>query len=122
MDIAYICIFASHLEESVLFYRDILGLVEDLSRSDENFRALRAGSTYIGIERKGVRKDGEKTKAENPILIQFKASSLQELQEITKDLEAKNVTMLKSMVTGSYGTFTNFLDPDGNKLEILYQP
>ena len=73
MDIAYICIATSNLEESVLFYRDIIGLKEDLLRSEENFHALKAGNTYIGIERKGVKKDGQKTKAENSVLIQFKA-------------------------------------------------
>ena len=122
MDIAYICIYAFNLEESVIFYRDILGLAEDLSRCESNFHAFRAGSTYIGIERKGVRKDGQKTKTENAMLIQFKVSSLKELKKITRDLEAKNVKMLKALVKSSYGTFTNFLDPDGNKLEILYQP
>jgi len=122
MEIAYVCIFTSNLEESVIFYRDILGLAEDPSRCEENFHALKAGSTYIGIERKGVRKDGQKTKAENPVLLQFKASSIKELKKITAKLKAKKVTLLETMVKKHYGTFTNFLDPDGNKLEILYQP
>ena len=122
MDLAYICIFTSNLEESVIFYRDILGLVEDPLRCEKNFHALKAGSTYIGIERKGVRKVGEKTKSENPVLLQFKASSIKELKKITAKLKAKKVTILDTMVKKHYGTFTNFLDPDGNKLEILYQP
>lgn len=121
MDIAYICIATSNLKESEIFYRDILGLTEDLSRSEENFHALKAGSTYIGIERKGIRKDGQKTKSENPVLIQFKASSVDELKKLTKNLEEKGVRMLKTMVETHYGILTNFLDPDGNKLEILCQ-
>lgn len=121
MDIAYICIFAFNFEESVAFYRDVLGLEEETSRSEENFHAFKAGATHIGIERNGTRKDGQKTKAENPVLIQFKAHSFDELKEITEKLEAKNVRILKSMVETHYGTYTNFLDPDGNKLEILYQ-
>ena len=122
MDIAYICIATSNLEESIIFYRDILGLREDLSRSEKDFHALKAGSIYIGIERKGVKKEGQKTKAENAVLIQFKASSIEELKKLTQELESKNVRILKTMVESHYGTFTNFLDPDGNKLEILYQP
>ena len=122
MDIAYICIFTWDFDESILFYRDILGLEEDLSRSTKNFRAFKAGSTYIGIEKNGFRKAGEKTKAENAILIQFKAESLDELKKITQELESKNVRMLNKLVETHYGAFTNFLDPDGNKLEFLYQP
>ena len=121
MDIAYICVFAENFDESVLFYRDILGLKEDISRSTKNFHALKAGETYIGIERNGFRKNGEKTKAENAILLQFKAESLEELQSLTEQLENKKVHILKKLVVTDYGTFTNFLDPDGNKLEILYQ-
>ena len=121
MDIAYICIFASNFEESIAFYRDVLELQEDLSRSAEDFRALKAGSTCIGIERNGVRKHGEKTKAENPVLVQFKARNLHELKEFTERLESKGVRILERVMETHYGTFTNFLDPDGNKLEILYQ-
>ena len=121
MDIAYICIFAWNFEESVAFYRDILGLEENLPKSTENFHALKVGTTYIGIERNGTRKDGQKTKAENAVLVQFKAHSLDELKRITEELKAKNVRMLKTLVETHYGTFTNFLDPDGNKLEIIYQ-
>ena len=122
MDVAYICIFAGNFHESVIFYRDILGLEEDLSRSEENFHALKAGATYIGIERNGFRKEGQKTKAENAVLIQFKAHSLEELKKLTEELGTKDVRMLKKIVETHYGTFTNFLDPDGNKLEIIYQP
>ena len=105
-----------------MFYRDVLGLEEDMSRSAENFRALKAGSTYIGIEKNGVRKSGEKTKAENPCNIQFAAKNLDELKRCTEHLELKGVRILQKLVETHYGTYTNFLDPDGNKLEILYQP
>ncbi|MDD5068251.1 MAG: VOC family protein [Candidatus Pacebacteria bacterium] len=122
MEIAYICIFASNFDESIAFYRDVLGLQEIPERLEKNFHAFKAGSTNIGIERNGTRKDGEKTKAENAVLIQFKARSLDELKKITANLETKNVRFLKKLVETHYGSFTNFLDPDGNKLEILYQP
>lgn len=122
MDIAYICIFAYDFDQSVAFYRDILGLEQDLSKSTENFCALNVGATYIGIERNGTRKDGQKTKAENAVLVQFKAETLAELKKLTEELKTKNVRMLKTLVETHYGTFTNFLDPDGNKLEIIYQP
>ncbi len=121
MDIAYICIFAGDFDGSVIFYRDKLGLEEDLSRSAKNFHALKAGNIFIGIERNGFRKGEQKTKAENAVLIQFKASTPVELKEITEKLEAKGVQIVDRLVETAYGTFTNFLDPDGNKLEVLYQ-
>jgi predicted enzyme related to lactoylglutathione lyase len=121
MEIAYICIYASNFDESVTFYRDILGLEFDKNRSEESFCALKAGSTYIGIEPNGTRKNERKTKAENPILIQFKTKNIKELEEYTKYLESKGVRLFDRMMNSSYGTYTNFIDPDGNKLEILYQ-
>lgn len=121
MDIAYICIFVYDFDESVTFYRDILGLEQDLTKSTDNFCALKVGATYIGIERNGTRKDGQKTKAENAVLVQFKAESLDELKRLTEELKTKNVHILKTLVETHYGTFTNFLDPDGNKLEIIHQ-
>ncbi len=121
MDIAYICIHSSNFDESVHFYRDVLGLEFDTKRSEDRFCALKAGSTYIGIEPDGVRKNGQKNKGENPILIQFKAKSREELEKYTEDLESKGVVILARMMERSYGIMTNFNDPDGNKLEILYQ-
>jgi len=121
MEIAYICIYASNLEESVIFYRDILGLEEDLVGSDKSFHALKAGVNNIGIERNGMRKDGQKTNAENAILLQFKANSMEELEKITKRLETKGANIIDRLVQKSYATITNLLDPDGNKVEIIYE-
>lgn len=66
--IAYICLYASDLPQSVKFYRDVLGL-----------------------------------------------------EEMNKRLEEKGVRLLDRSKETSYGTITNFCDPDGNKLEIIYQ-
>lgn len=121
MDIAYICIFAGKFEESAAFYQNIIGLELDASRSTANFCALRAGSTFIGIEKDGFRKAGEKSKSENPVLIQFKAASLIDLKSFTEKLEKQGVRVLNRLVETHYGTYTNFLDPDGNRLEILFQ-
>ena len=49
------------------------------------------------------------------------ARSLEDLEAMTRHLEAHGVTVLARAVAGSYGVFTNFLDPDGNKLEVLFQ-
>ena len=62
-----------------------------------------------------------KTKAENPILLQFRAESKEHLEAMNKSLEEKGVKLFDRSKQTSYGLITNFCDPDGNKLEILYQ-
>ena len=58
----------------------------------------------------------------NPVLIQFKAQSLEHLTEWTERLEKAGVTIGQRIVKKEYGTFTTFVDPDGNVIEILYPP
>ncbi|MBI4162281.1 MAG: VOC family protein [Candidatus Aenigmarchaeota archaeon] len=55
----------------------------------------------------------------NPVLIQFVANSKKELEAMNKHLEKSNIKILRKSEKRSYGTITNFLDPDGNVLEIL---
>lgn len=122
--IAYICLYASDLEESVKFYRDILGLEPTNPEEDvesTNFYAFNTGTTILAIERNGVKKGEMKTKAENPFLLQFRAESKEHLEEMNKVLEKNGVTLFDRSKQTHYGLLTNFCDPDGNKLEILYQ-
>lgn len=121
-DIAYICLYASNFYESITFYGDVLGLKPTRSKTDgENFFSFRVGATHLGIEKNGVRKKGVKTKAENPILLQFKANSKEELEALNKRLEEKGVKLFDRSKTTHYGIITSFCDPDGNKLEIIFQ-
>ena len=121
-DIAYICLYVSNFDESIKFYRDVLGLKPTRAKTDsENFFSFQVGTTNLGIEKNGVRKNGLKTKAENPILLQFKASSKGELEALNKRLEEKGVTLYNRSKITHYGIITNFCDPDGNKLEIIFQ-
>lgn len=122
--LAYICLYTSNLIDSVKFYRDVLGL--EPANPDENvyttnFYAFKTGTTMLAIERNGVKKNGMKTKAENPILLQFDAESKEHLEEMTKVLEEKGIKVYDRLKQTHYGWITNFCDPDGNKLEILYQ-
>ena len=122
--IAYICLYVSNFKESIKFYRDVLELEplapeSDLSNVD--FYAFKTCETLLAVEHMGFKKSSEKTKAENPYVLQFRADSEAELESINKQLESKGVILNTRSEKTSYGTITNFMDPDGNKLEIIFQ-
>ncbi len=122
--IAYICLYTSNVEEAVKFYRDVLGLIptdSNLDPTSATFYSFQTGETMLAIEPKGIRKNGMKTKAENPVLLQFKMESAEELEQMNKRLEEKGVTLLERSKQTAYGMITDFCDPDGNKVEILCQ-
>lgn len=77
--------------------------------------------TNHSLERNGVRKNEMKTKEENPVLLQFKAESLEQLEEFSKHLEERGVKVFDRLKQTSYGFITNFCDPDGNKVEVISQ-
>ena len=85
------------------------------------FYAFNTGTGRLGLEGNGVKQDRLKTVAENPVLLQFKAESRAHLEAMNQHLEAHGVTLYDRSVETSYGILTNFCDPDGNKLEILYE-
>jgi catechol 2,3-dioxygenase-like lactoylglutathione lyase family enzyme len=123
-NIAYICLYTSDLRESVRFYRDILGLEPtspDADLATIGFYAFNTGTGRLGIEGNGVKMDRMKTVAENPVILQFKAESREHLEAMNQHLEAHGVTLYDRSTETSYGIITNFCDPDGNKLEILYE-
>lgn len=109
------------MQESIKFYRDVLGLKPIEPLIMDHFYALDAGNVVLGIEPGGVKNQRGKTKAENPILLQFRAKSLKDLEKINQFLEKGGVELKDRNAKKSYGYITNFFDPDGNKLEILFQ-
>lgn len=117
--IGYICLYVSDFDASILFYRNGLGLEPDTKVSTGNFFAFKTGDTQLALERGGFKKTVEKTREENPILLQFRADSPEELEEMNKQLEIHGVYLFKRSQKNSYGMSTNFLDPDGNKLGIV---
>lgn len=107
------------MQESLQFYRDVLCLKVESCSAD--FCSFDTGHTKFAIEPGGVRKQGKKTLAENPILIQLRADSSAELEAMNQDLEAKGIELLVRSRVTPYGVITSFLDPDGNKIEIICQ-
>lgn len=121
--IATICLYVADVSESVRFYRDVLGLEPDNPNEDaetSTFYAFRTGQTVFAIERNGIKKKGMKTKAENSVLLQFQAESPEHLEALNCQLEKNGIPLLDRSKQTPYGLITNFCDPDGNKVEIIY--
>jgi catechol 2,3-dioxygenase-like lactoylglutathione lyase family enzyme len=118
-DIAYICLYCANMEESIHFYGEVLGL--RVERHHPDFCQFSLGTVRLGLEPGGWRKGGQKSWSENPVLLQFRAHSLEQLEAMNRQLEAHTVTLLARSIATSYGVITSFLDPDGNKLEVLYK-
>ncbi len=118
-DIAYICLYCANLDESIRFYRDVLGL--RIERHAPAFCQFATGATKLALEPGGWRKAAQKALTENPVLLQFRAGSREQFEAMNRQLETHGVTLLARSFPASYGVVTNFLDPDGNKLEVLYQ-
>src|SRR5438105_8851911 len=112
----YICLYVFDLDTSIKFYKNVLGLELDTNISTDSFFAFKTGNPQLALERGGVKKYSEKTRAENPILLQFLADTPEMLEKMNKQLDANGVHLLKRSKESSWGISTNFLDPDGNKL------
>lgn len=118
---SYICLFVVDIERSVEFYTTVLGLTPIPNLTTPHFRAFEFGSLVLGLERNGSGAVGEKDKTQNPILLQFKSSSVEELKNHTEQLREHGARIIQDCITHSFGTVTSFLDPDGNRLELLHQ-
>ena len=121
-NIDYICLYVSDINESIKFYRDILGLKPSNINEDSitsTWYSFKTGQTILALERDGVRKVGIKTKAENPVLFQFKLKTSEKLSQMNRHLEENGVILADCSKATDYGLITNFSDPDGNKIEII---
>ena len=117
--IAYLCLFCADLEPSIAFYHGVLGL--PIERRDPEFCKLSTVGVSLGLEPGGTRVGRQKTRAENPLLLQFSAASPAALATMTEHLEAHGVPIKDRCREMPYGMITAFLDPDGNRLEIVYE-
>ena len=119
--ISYINLYSGKNKELITFYRDVLG-IPPLPAQDENHNWYGFGTSGVtlAIEPETNRQNHSFAyNKNNPILIQFKANDEAHLEAMNQQLEKMGVTLLKRAEKRSYGTITNFVDPDGNLLEIL---
>jgi len=125
-DLIYINLLSKNSEKLIEFYTKVVGLSpldNTKNPATDTWYGFDTGNTQFAIEPMSNR-DKYSTTSEynksNPVLIQFKANSLEELTEWTERLEKEGVNIVQRILKRSYGTFTTFADPDGNLIEILY--
>lgn len=123
-DLAFVNLLSKNHEKLIKFYTKIVGLNPLDKKADpvtEHWYGFDTGKTHFAIEpmsnRDKYQFDYNKG---NPVLIQFKANSLEDLKKWTERLEKEGVAIGQRMIKKRYGTFTTFVDPDGNCIELLY--
>jgi predicted enzyme related to lactoylglutathione lyase len=122
--ISHINVFAKDPKKLISFYRDVLGISPLEGQSeDSSWYGFQTEGVEFAIEPQSNRERVAKElgiKRKDISLIQLKASSLEELEEMSNHLEKKGVEILCRAKKRSYGYCTNFVDPEGNFLEIYY--
>lgn len=122
--ISFVNLYSNDQQRLVAFYRDVLGMgpVEPIEENDDHWFGFSAGSGLtFAIEPMTNRANYADVsyRKENPVLIQFAAEDHAQFDAMTARLKEKGVPIVNEAKEMSYGTITNFLDPDGNLLEIL---
>lgn len=124
-ELIYINVLSKNHIQLIDFYTNTVGLTPlepHTKPEEEHWYGYHTGHTQLAIEpmsnRDSYKFDYQKG---NPVLIQFKVHSLNELEQWTQRLEARGVTIGQRVLEKSYGTVTTFADPDGNLIELLYR-
>ncbi|MEO6508713.1 MAG: VOC family protein [Patescibacteria group bacterium] len=118
--ISFINLYSDNNKKLISFYKNVVGLdvLPDQNENKSWFGFNTSGVTFA-IEPAKNRENYSFRVKDNQVLIQFCAESIEELEEMNNQLELNGVKLLNRSKKMSYGTSTNFLDPDGNLLEIL---
>lgn len=122
--ISFVNLYSNDQKRLVSFYRDVLemGPVEPIEDNDDHWFGFSAGSGLtFAIEPMTNRANYADVvyNKKNPVLIQSAAEDLAQFDAMTAQLKERGVPIVNEAKIMSYGTITNFLDPDGNLLEIL---
>lgn len=122
--ISFVNLYSNDQRRLVAFYRDVLGMgpIEPVEDNNDHWFGFSAGSGLtFAIEPMTNRANYVDLdyRKENPVLIQFAAADRAQFDAMTAHLKEHGVPIVNEAKTMSYGTITNFLDPDGNLLEIL---
>ncbi len=126
-DLIYVNLLSKNSPKLIEFYAKVVGLGPLDDTKDpvtDTWYGFDTGNTPFAIEPMSNRDKYSTTfeyNKSNPVLIQFKANSIEELTELTERLEKEGVNIGQRILKKSYGTVTTFTDPDGNLIEILYK-
>lgn len=120
--ISFINLYSEHPTELIRFYRDMVGMQPEkgLDENDDWYGFQTEGLTFA-IEPQSNRENYKDlgVNLKNSVLIQFHADTHEELEAMNQHLENKGVKLLNRSKQMSYGIISNFVDPDGNLMEIL---
>ena len=124
-DLIYINLLSKNSEKLIEFYIKVVGLSpldNTKNPATDAWYGFDTGNTPFAIEPMSNRdKYNFEYNKSNPVLIQFKAESIEELTEWTERLEKEGVNIGQRILKKSYGIVTTFTDQDGNLIEILYR-
>lgn len=117
--LSFVNLYTSDVDKLITFYRHVMGLKPNKNNTKRWF-GFHTGETTFAIEPKTNRKKYTfKFNKQNPILLQFKVKDVKTLEQLTKFIEKRGITIQQKMIKKRYGTITTFLDPDGNPVELL---
>ena len=124
-NLIYVNVLSKDHKKLIEFYNKVVGLNPLDDKADpasEHWYGFDTDGSQFAIEPMSNRDkyDFDYSKG-NPVLIQFKAESLEDLTQWTERLEKEGVTIGQRIMKKSYGTVTTFVDPDGNVVEILFR-
>jgi lactoylglutathione lyase len=106
-----IILFVEHYERCAAFYREVLELpVEEEKPSLVRFKF---GGAYLMVERGGVARVEGKSRAESPVTLRFNVA---DIDVAVSWLRTRGVAA--QVHRWEWGITANFLDPDGNHVEI----
>lgn len=125
--ISFVNLYSDDQQRLVAFYRDVLGMniAEPKDDNDDHWFGFSAGDGLtFAIEPTSNRATYEAIPYNNanPILLQFAATDRAHFDAMAAHLKEHKVPIVHEAMEMSYGTITNFTDPDGNLLEILLPP
>lgn len=119
--ISNINLFSENNSRLIAFYKSI-GMDPLEEDQPKNWYGFATEGTIFAIEPLSNRSEVEKLlgiKRQDQLLLQFKAQDMRELDQMTEKLKQLGIKILRDKKEVSYGFVTNFLDSDGNLLEIL---
>lgn len=120
--ISFLNLYSEKPQELIRFYRDTVGMQpEDGLDDNDDWYGFQTEGLTFAIEPQSNRKNYAdlEVNLKNSVLIQFHADTLEELEAMNQQLEKRGVRLLNRSKQMSYGLISNFIDPDGNLMEIL---
>lgn len=121
--ISFLNLYSDDPQKLIQFYRDRLGMSPEpgVKEVDDWYGFQTEGLTFA-IEPSSNRENYKDlgVNLKNNTLLQFQADSLEELEAMNQQLEKNGVKLLNRSKKMSYGVITNFVDQDGNLMEVLF--